>query len=550
MKRNKNKMMAFAVIAILICGAFAALSTYERNVNLSDSYAIDNLLGSADYDINFSIPFGGSNTDTFRAVAATTDGGFVAAGHSWSSSFGNGDWTGFTSRGGLSDAIIVKFDADGNIVWKNNFGGSDEDRFNAVAETSDGGFVAVGYSFSSSFGNGDWVGVTGRGNNDAIIVKFDIDGNVVWKKNFGGSAPDYFYAVTATSDGGSVAAGNSHTNSIGNGDWAGVTGRGDDDAIIVKFDADGNVVWKTPFGGSANDYFYAVTATTDGGFVAAGHSWSSSFGTGDWIGVTGRGSTDAIIVKFDSDGNIVWKNYFGGSSVNSFYAVTATTDGGFVAIGVSFSGSFGNGDWTGVTGRGDNDAIIVKFDSDGNIVWKKNFGGIDNDQFLAVTATTDGGSVAAGYSSAASFGTGDWTGVTGRGYVDAIIVKFDIDGNVVWKKNFGGSSADWFYAVAATTDGSVVAVGDSAAASFGTGDWTGVTGRGGTDAIIVKFSETRNNNIDPIDDPTDVAIIMIKSIISLLAVIGVGLLVSRISSLISIGAATLVGLIIAMVWWL
>ena len=305
------------------------------------------------------------------------------------------------------------------------------------------------------------------------------------------------------------------------------------------------------FGGYDVEYFRAVTATSDGGFVAVGYSGAASFGTVDWIGVTGRGNDDAIIVKYDADCNVVWKKNFGGSGSDRFEAVTATSDGGFIATGHSWSSSFGNGDWTGASAwGGGTEAIIVKFDADGNVVWKKNFGGIDNDQFLAVTATTDGGSVAAGYSSAASFGTGDWTGVTGRGYVDAIIVKFDIDGNVVWKKNFGGSSADWFYAVAATTDGSVVAVGDSAAASFGTGDWTGVTGRGGTDAIIVKFSETRNNNIDPIDDPTDVAIIMIKSIISLLAVIGVGLLVSRISSLISIGAATLVGLIIAMVWWL
>jgi hypothetical protein len=71
----------------------------------------------------------------------------------------------------------VKFKANGEVVWKKNFGGSGHDHFNSVTATTDGGIVAVGYSASGSFGNGDWTGVTGKGGNDAIIVKF-FSGNV------------------------------------------------------------------------------------------------------------------------------------------------------------------------------------------------------------------------------------------------------------------------------------------------------------------------------------------------------------------------------------
>ena len=116
------------------------------------------------------------------------------------------------------------------------------------------------------------------------------------KKNFGGSDVDYYQSVTAVSDG-VVAAGYSYPSSFGTGDWAGVAGKGNYDAILVKYDNNGDVVWKKNFGGSDDDYFYSVTAVSDG-IVAAGYSNPSSFGTGDWAGVAGKGSVDAILVKY------------------------------------------------------------------------------------------------------------------------------------------------------------------------------------------------------------------------------------------------------------
>ena len=99
---------------------------------------------------------------------------------------------------------------------------------------------------------------------DAIIVKYDLSGNVVWKKNFGGSIIEYFYGVTTTSDG-YVAVGESFSNDY---DLEGLN-KGSFDVIIVKYDLSGNVVWKKAFGGSDDEYFYGVTTTSDG-YVAVG----------------------------------------------------------------------------------------------------------------------------------------------------------------------------------------------------------------------------------------------------------------------------------------
>ena len=405
--------------------------------------------------------FGGVYGNYFMGVTATSDGGFVAAGYSYADSFGNGDWSGVTGYGN-DDATIVKYDSNGVVQWRKNYGGPQADSFQEVTETNDGGFVAVGYYARS----------------DAIIVKYDSDGNLLWDKSFGGSGTDSFVGVTETFDNGLVAVGNSNT--FGNGDWSGYTGNGGQDGIIVKYDSGGDLQWKKSFGGSNFDYLLKVTETSDGDIVAVGASVVIG---GDWLGVTGKGGLDATVVRFDSSGNLLWNKNFGGPGANDFENVTATSDGGVVAVGRSTT--FGGGDWPDIIGNGYEEAIIVKYDSGGNMLWKKTFGGPENDIFYDVMETSDGDIIAVGYSEA--FDNDLWSGVPGNGAEDAIVVKYDGSGNLLWKKNFGGSSSDVFQSVTGTQDGGFVAVGYSEV--LNDGDWSGFDGKGYIDAIIVKFRE-------------------------------------------------------------
>jgi hypothetical protein len=229
---------------------------------------------------------------------------------------------------------------------------------------------------------------------------------------------------------------------------------------------------------------FYAVAAADIGFVAVGYSQEASFKTGDWADTEGNGGYDAVIVKFGPDGSVIWKKNFGGKGDDRFHSVTAV-DGGFIAVGYSQDASFNTGDWIGTEGKGYFDAIIVKFGPDGSIIWKKNFGGESDDRFYSVAATA-GGFVAVGNAHEESFDNGDWTGTVTRGDQDAVIVEFDNDGVAVWKKAFGGAGADYFTSVAVTDDG-FVAVGDSEDISFNTGDWAGKEKKGGSDAIIVKF---------------------------------------------------------------
>ena len=254
-----------------------------------------------------------------------------------------------TENSDISEADGLNATGEIAPVKVQNIGGSRDEYFYSIATSSDGSYVAAGYSYSN---DGDIPG--NNGGTDAIIAKFDQGGNLVWVKNIGGSNDDMFYSVTSSSDGGYVAAGYSYSN---DGDIPGNHGR--NDAIIAKFDQDGNLVWLKNIGGSGADGFSSIAMSSDDGFVAVGWSYSND---GDIPG--NHGGQDAIIAKFDQDGNLVWLKNIGGSGTENFASVAISSDGGYVAVGWSSSS---DGDIP--DNHGDADAIIAKFDQDGNLAW-------------------------------------------------------------------------------------------------------------------------------------------------------------------------------------
>lgn len=145
-----------------------------------------------EYVSDWAASIGSTYDDSCNSIIAVSDG-YVLVGSSKGSV--DEDW----SNNGGSDGIIVKYDLNGNIVWKHNTGGTRDDEYNSIVAVSDG-YVVVGESRSTIDEN--W---SNNGSADAIIVKYNLDGTIAWQYNAGGDSWEAYESIIAVSDGYIVA---------------------------------------------------------------------------------------------------------------------------------------------------------------------------------------------------------------------------------------------------------------------------------------------------------------------------------------------------------
>ncbi|MDR6922170.1 T9SS type A sorting domain-containing protein [Chryseobacterium sp. 2987] len=344
--------------------------------------------------IQWQKSLGGTLDDVANSIQQTSDGGYIIAGASSST---NGD---VTVNHGYSDYWIVKLDSSGNIQWQKSLGGNKEDIAHSIQQTSDGGYIIAGESYST---DGDVT--VNHGYSDYWIVKLDTSGSMQWQKSLGGSSYDRARSVQQTSDGGYIIAGGSLST---DGD---VTGNhGQEDFWIVKLDSSGNIQWEKSLEGNLADFAESIQQTSDGGYIVAGGSNSVN----SEIPVT-FGISNYRVAKLDSDGNMLWQRYFGGSGNDYPNSIQQTSDEGYIVAGGAASLD-GN-----ITGNhGLVDYWIIKLDSSGNMQWQKSLGGSQFDETHSIQQTSDGGYILAGMTASAD---GDITGYHGDG--DAWIVKLN-----------------------------------------------------------------------------------------------------------------------------
>lgn len=301
-----------------------------------------------------------------------------------------------------------------SLIWQRNYGGNYYDATYYVQQTKDGGYFASGYTHSS---NASYA--------DMYVVKVDAYGNKVWEKSYGGGYNEIAYCAQQTKDGGYIVAGSTSSTSSGYADF-----------YVLKLDSNGNKVWERTYGGIYDDAANYIQQTLDGGYIVAGYTLS-----------LGSGYADAYVVKIDANGNRVWDRVYGGVYDDEIYCIQQTKDGGYIAVGSTYS-----------MGSGYSDIYILKIDAYGNWMWDRVYSSSYDEIGYSVQQATDNGYVIAG--STDSFGAGGW---------DVYVIKVDGYGNKIWERTYGGTYDDESNCIQLTNDGGYIITGWTE--SYGAGMW-------------------------------------------------------------------------------
>jgi len=304
-----------------------------------------------------------SSTDRLNMVKELADGSLIMAGFTMSAT----DYS--------KDVLVIKTDAQGNVEWQRSYGDAQDETANSIDISNGGGFIITGEVINANTGFGL-----------CHLMKIDDEGELTWSNTFGGSQNDKGFSVTSTNDGGFAITG--VTRSLGDNDG---------DAWLIKVSGSGAIQWERTYGGEDTEFGRTIQQTVDGGYIIIGQT--ESFGAG---------SSDAYLLKTDSEGNEMWSQTFGGQGTDQGRYVVESADQGYLISGYtdSFGASGGFNFW------------MIKTNSLGELEWQRFFGEHGDDRGLSGIQTLDGGYAIAGYTSS-----------VGSNSSNILFIKTDDNGN-------------------------------------------------------------------------------------------------------------------------
>jgi len=425
-----------------------------------------------------------------NAVCATADGGLVTVGFTASGTAIPGRTPLIPFSGSLGDALVVKWDSIGNVVWFTYLGiGSANIQLDKIAETGDGGIVLLGYmNGPGNFPVGGLSpilpGTTGD-DTDIYIVRLRSDGSLAWHTVLGGggSGNEYDNGGLVVMDDGSIyisgTAGSGAPASMGSVNAIVPFTAGDNNNILVaKLSSSGELLWFRYIGGGGTGASYfalSLAATLDGNLVIGGDAMNSPVNMID--GSTAILPFDAgddrasLAVKIDQAGNLLWFSYLGGGGAASPYTnigVTSMNDGSVVLNGTATAGVNTIGGISAILPYASTNinGLLWKLDPDGQLQWFTYLGGgTGYYNLMDVRRAADGGIFTGGTAQdgSATMGSKNEISSCGASVNCTFLAKLNMDGNIEWftYASAGAGSIYGINGLAATQEGGVVGIGSA-----------------------------------------------------------------------------------------
>lgn len=328
------------------------------------------------------------------------------------------------------DSYIIVLNADGSIRKEATHGFLRHDVASQIYVDDQGIFI-IGSAYDFGFPNVDM-----------HLFQLNHEGILEWERFYGTQYQDMGFSMTRTSDGGFALLG--YTNSqIDGGDF-----------YLVKTDVSGNLNWERTFGPDFVDYGFCIIENKNGELIMAG-SENGFFNPTQTDFKTPH--SEILIIKTDAAGNQIWYKKLGGSGHDWAKDIIEAPEGGYYLCGSTQS--YGSGNF---------DIYLSKINENGDLIWYRTFGGEHFDYGEKLALTNDGHIYLIGTSASYS---NDFN-------PDHVLIKTDLEGNLVWQKVLGTENPDYSGDLVVTSDQGVVFTG-----------WTRTGKMGNSDIVVVRFNK-------------------------------------------------------------
>ena len=310
---------------------------------------------------------------------------------------------------------------------------------------------------------------------DILLIKFDSNKSIEWVKNYGGSKDDRGQSVVEVSGIGYALLGYSMSN---DGDAS--NNEGFHDNWVILIDSIGNIIWEKSYGFSGHDHAYNIIQTKDGNLFFNGFldvTASRGLGSTEKVGKSIKhGVGEFWCHKIDLEGNILWRKYFGGTNNDSSYDSIETAEGDFILVGSSESS---DNDIS--SPKGSYDIWVIKLTSNGDFLWERSYGGSKYETANSIIQSSDNKIHILG-----STLSNDKDISFQMGSSDFWLLTLDSDGNLLSEQTFGGSNFDRGEKIEIDGKDNLWIIGYSKSIDF---DFN--SNKGKNDAVLIQLSKNR-----------------------------------------------------------
>jgi len=403
------------------------------------------LISFAQYSWQWAIAEGAAYNDYITSIDCDDEGNVYAVGVFE----GTVDFFGETliSTGG-NDVFIASFNAQGNLIWVRQGGGTYEDFPRDIYTDNQYIYVTGGFGEQAIF---DDETLISTGVRDMFLLKYDLEGNLQWATSGGSVTDDAGNSVTADDEGNIYIVGDmNYTATFGNHS---VTYYGFTDIFIAQYDANGICQWATSAGGPIYDYGSSIAVVNNNLFIGGSFNDVAVFGTSS---VTSVDLVDIFIAHYLTDGTFVEVVSAGGMNNENLQCMAVDSN-----LNVYISGWFmldiTIGDNT-FNSNGVYDIFLAKYEPGVGFNWAQSFGGVGSDEALDMYCDVGDNLIFTGiFENTVTLGS---TQLVSDGFDDGFMGKFDHNGTFDWVYQAGGSGGIRVNACTADNDDNYYFAGD------------------------------------------------------------------------------------------